>query len=131
MDADDYLHPEYFEILLKGLANREAEASCCKWTWDVCGNPNLFPKVSPSFEVLSAEEAFASGKIEKGSWCKIVKRDAIGKIEFDENLVFFGGFDLYQRFIIEWFDKKGSIYTIAALLLLSKTKFSLTHKTSS
>lgn len=84
VDADDYLHPEYFEILLKGLVNREAEVSCCKWTWDICENPHLFPKVTPFYEVLSAEEAFASGEIEKGPCCKIVKRDAIGEIEFDE-----------------------------------------------
>lgn len=88
VDADDYLHPEYFEILLKGLENSEAEVSCCKWTWDVCENPKVFPKVFPSFEVLSAEEAFVSSKVEKGPYCKIVKRDAIGKIEFNKNLVF-------------------------------------------
>lgn len=88
VDADDYLHPEYFEILINGLENRNAEVSCCKWTWDTCEKPQSFPEVIPSYEVLSAEEAFASGKIEKGPVCKIVKRAAIGKIEFDENLAF-------------------------------------------
>lgn len=88
VDADDYLHPKYFEILIKGLENRDAEASCCKWTWNTCENPQSFPEVTPSYEMLSAEKAFASGKIEKGPVCKIVKKAAIGKVEFDKNLAF-------------------------------------------
>lgn len=88
VDADDYLHPKYFEILINGLDGWDAEISCCRWTWDVCENPQSFPEMTPSYEILSAEEAFASGKIEKGPVCKIVKKAAIGKTEFDENLAF-------------------------------------------
>lgn len=88
VDADDYLHPKYFEILMNGLVGRDAEVSCCKWTWDVCENPQSFPEVTPVYEVMSAEDAFASGKIEKGPVCKIVKRESIGNTEFDENLAF-------------------------------------------
>ena len=88
VDADDYLHPEYFEILIKGLVGRNAEVSCCKWTWDVCENPQLFPDIMPNYEMMSAEEAFASEKIEKGPYCKIVKRESIGNTKFDENLAF-------------------------------------------
>ena len=88
VDADDYLHPEYFEILINGLEGRDAEVFCCKWTWNVCENPQSFPDVMPNYEVMSAEEAFASGKIEKGPVCKIVKRESIGNTKFDENLAF-------------------------------------------
>lgn len=89
VDSDDYLHPRYFEILVKVAEKQGAEVSCCKWTWDVCDNPKTFPEVKLyGCETMSAEEAFRSGKIEKGPVCKIVKRTALGKTEFNENLSF-------------------------------------------
>lgn len=89
VDSDDYLHPRYFEILVKVAEKQGAEVSCCKWTWDVCDNPKTFPEVKLyGCETMSAEEAFRSGKIEKGPYCKIVKRTALGMTEFNENLSF-------------------------------------------
>lgn len=89
VDSDDYLHPRYFEVLVELAEKQDAEVSCCKWTWDVCDNPKKFPEVKLyECETMSAEEAFRSGKIEKGPVCKIVKRTALGMTEFNENLSF-------------------------------------------
>lgn len=89
VDADDFIHPQYMDIRMSCITDKHEEISACKWTWCIDSNSGKEKIELPvQYEYMTEKAAFSSLKIEKGPWCKLIKREAIGNIKFDESIHF-------------------------------------------
>lgn len=90
IDADDWVHHDYFRILCEKAEAHHADIvisdlkQCSDADYHLC-NSELFE--APSY-LISVEEAFRNTLTRNRPWGKLFKRDVLGKIRFPEDINF-------------------------------------------
>lgn len=90
VDPDDWLHPQYFEILLHAQKASSVPIVVCDHV-QTCEDVSTFELMQelPPCTVLPVEEAFRIKDLKNSPWCKLYsRRDLHQKIRFSEGISF-------------------------------------------
>lgn len=89
IDADDWVHKQYFECLLNVCLETGAAISVCKFivTNDENGRDTI-TEGKPQFEIYSVEKCFKTSYVKTYVWGKMINREIVQKIRFKKGLKF-------------------------------------------
>lgn len=93
VDADDFIHPKMYEILLKNATENNCDCAICdrsKLNNDECVNLAIDEKIAPeilsTYDILKREFAWGDFNICCTVWNKLIKKNILGNIVFDETI---------------------------------------------
>lgn len=80
IDGDDWIHPQYFELMLKALG--DADVVCCGFENVKIFTSFFSSEQSNNMRILNVREAKKNFQIKSFVWGKLYRRNAIGNIRF-------------------------------------------------
>ena len=84
IDGDDWIHPQYFELMLKALGN--SDIACCGFERVKKIKESFLDEDNKNVCILSATEARKNFDIKSFVWGKLYRRDVIGNIRFTNGI---------------------------------------------
>lgn len=89
IDADDWVHKQYFEYLINACLDTGTSISVCKFFITSDDNySNTISEYEQQSEIFSVERCFKVSYIKIFVWGKIISRAIIGNIRFENTLKF-------------------------------------------
>lgn len=86
IDSDDYVHSEYFSIMMEALENNSADIVLCDY---ICINDSSdFSKKKIPYQssVISREDLMSKHGMKSFVWGRIYTKNIIGRVRFDANI---------------------------------------------
>jgi glycosyltransferase involved in cell wall biosynthesis len=89
IDADDWVHTRYFEVLHTMLKESDADVASCRFlrTNQFCAN-DCRTRTEEKYNVISGKEAFSDFGVKAYVWGKLYRTDLFMNLAFDVNLKF-------------------------------------------
>lgn len=92
VDPDDYVHPQYFELLFRALQETGLEISVCQpLAFDsegIAETPAAYTFDSDALSLCSVAQVFKTENLMAYCWGKLIHSDLVKELSFDENLGF-------------------------------------------
>lgn len=92
VDSDDYVHPQYFELLFRALQETGLEISACQPmildSEGIAETPEDFTYDPDALNVCSVAEVFKTENLMAFCWGKLIRSTLVKDRSFDENLGF-------------------------------------------
>lgn len=89
IDADDWVHKQYFECLLNACLKTGAAIAMCKFI--AINDENCRDTIidlDPQIEIYSVEKCFKTSYVKTYVWGKMINREIVRKIRFKKDLKF-------------------------------------------
>ena len=89
IDSDDYIHPQYFEILLNGIHNNNADMAICsyKQTHELIEQYKVYD--TSEFEQMNFNHLKIPHLLRSFMWGRLIKKSVLNALEFDQNMRLF------------------------------------------
>lgn len=89
IDSDDWVHPQYFEVLINGYRSTNANIIACNYIRSSCleaGDYTPYISGKVNYEQLSFREIVGDGYLKRLVWGRLYAKSIVAHIRFDTGL---------------------------------------------